>query len=144
MTEVPGSVLASMLGPMEREPSWSVLVIEDSPDAAKALTQLLRGSGAHVVATASAAAALEVAATRSFDVILIDLGLPDISGDVVIRHIIQTASRRPRVIAMTGHDETWQQRARDAGATAVLTKPLSWPALLAAIKGAEPASAAAS
>jgi hypothetical protein len=120
---------------MQPGTAWSVLVIEDSADTAQALTQLLRGTGASVVSTASAGEALKVAATRSFDVILTDLGLPDIPGDVVIRHIIQTAARRPRVVVMTGHDESWQQRAREAGADAVLAKPLNWADLLVAMRG---------
>lgn len=117
--------------------AWSVLLIEDAPDTAQALTQLLRGAGASVVSTASAGEALKVAESETFDVILIDLGLPDIPGDVVIRHVIQTAAKRPRVVVMTGHDESWQQRAREAGADAVLVKPLNWAELLVAMRGSD-------
>jgi two-component system CheB/CheR fusion protein len=110
-----------------------ILLIEDSVDAIDALAQLLRITGADVVTTGSAAEAVKAVAAQDFDVVVSDLGLPDVPGDVVIRHILATATRRPRVVVMTGRDESWHRRARDAGADAVLVKPFNWSELIASL-----------
>jgi CheY-like chemotaxis protein len=59
--------------------------------------------GAEVVATATGRETAEAAERQPFDVVLTDLGLPDIPGDVVIRHLLAKAPRRPRVIVLTGY-----------------------------------------
>jgi CheY-like chemotaxis protein len=63
---------------------------------------------------------------HDFDVVLTDLGLPDISGDVVIRRVLASARRRPRIIVVTGYDEPFVSRAKQAGADAVFNKPVVW------------------
>jgi CheY-like chemotaxis protein len=63
-------------------------------------------------------------------VLLTDLGLPDIPGDMVIRHVVATARRKPWVVVVTGYDEPFIGRARAAGADAILTKPIAWAQLL--------------
>ncbi len=106
-----------------------VLLVEDSPDIREAFTLLLRAEGVDVVATASGTEATEQAATDDFDVMLTDLGLPDIPGDVVIRRVLAGARRRPRVIVVTGYDEPFVSRARQAGADVVFNKPIVWATL---------------
>jgi CheY-like chemotaxis protein len=81
------------------------------------------------VATASGREAIDVAAHQQFDVVLTDLGLPDIPGDVVIRRVLAGARRRPRIIVVTGYDEPFVSRARQAGADAVFSKPVVWSTL---------------
>jgi two-component system CheB/CheR fusion protein len=91
---------------------------------------LLRSEGAEVTATSSGREAVECLARRPYDVVLTDLGLPDVTGDALIRQILTTASRRPRVVAVTGYGEPHQERARAAGADVVLSKPVEWTVLL--------------
>ena len=91
---------------------------------------LLEAEGAHVVATGSGAEGADLAARGDFDVVLTDLGLPDISGEMVIRHAVRNARRRPRVVVVTGYDEPFTSRAREAGADVVLTKPVLWSSLV--------------
>ena len=107
-----------------------VLLVEDARDILDVFTLLLKAEGAEVVATGSGREAIELAAQQDFDVLLTDLGLPDIPGDVVIRQVVATARRRPRVVVVTGFEEPFVGRARQAGADVVLTKPLAWSALL--------------
>ena len=107
-----------------------VLLVEDAKDIRDVFALLLAAEGAEVAATGSGREAIELAGEREFDVLLTDLGLPDIPGDVVIRHVVTTARRRPWVVVVTGYDEPFIGRARQAGADVVLTKPLSWSALL--------------
>jgi two-component system, chemotaxis family, CheB/CheR fusion protein len=107
-----------------------VLLVEDAKDIRDVFALLLTAEGAEVSATGSGREAIELATRGDFDVLLTDLGLPDIPGDVVIRHVVATARRRPWVVVVTGYDEPFIGRAREAGADVVLTKPLSWSALL--------------
>ena len=82
------------------------------------------------VRTGSGREATELGTRARFDVLLTDLGLPDIPGDVVIRQIAATAARRPRIVVVTGYEEPFVSRAREAGADVVLTKPIAWSTLL--------------
>ncbi len=103
-----------------------ILIVEDAPDSREAFASLLRAEGAEVVATGTGREALEQVARIPFEVVLTDLGLPDIPGDILIREVLAFTSRRPRIVVMTGYGEPYQSRARAAGADAVLTKPLDW------------------
>jgi CheY-like chemotaxis protein len=108
----------------------AILLIEDAPDIRDAFTVLLRTEGAEVTPAGSGREAAECLARQRYDIVLTDLGLPDIPGDVLIRQIVTTASSRPRVVAVTGYGEPERGRARAAGADAVLAKPVEWSELL--------------
>ena len=110
-----------------------VLLVEDSQDIREVFTLLLRAEGAEVVATASGREAIEQTAKRDFDVVLTDLGLPDIPGDTVIRRVLANSRRRPRIIVVTGYDEPFKSRAREAGADIVFNKPIVWSTLARAL-----------
>jgi two-component system, chemotaxis family, CheB/CheR fusion protein len=112
----------------------SVLVVEDAPDIRDVFTVLLRAEGADVVATGSGREAAEIVSSRRFDVVLSDLGLPDIPGDVLIRQIIASSKGRTRVLAVTGYGEPFVSRARQAGADVVFTKPVEWTRILDFLK----------
>lgn len=104
---------------------------------------LLRAEGAEVVTASTGREALECLTRERFDVLLTDLGLPDIPGELLIREALQTVEPRPRAIVVTGQSEPYLSRARAAGATAVFTKPIEWPELLRALlTEAMPADAA--
>jgi CheY-like chemotaxis protein len=106
-----------------------VLLIEDDATSRAALAELLSGDGAKVVVADCGGAALAVDPDVVFDVVLTDLGLPDIPGDVVIRALLARASVRPRVIAMTGFGEPHLTAATASGADVVLRKPIDWALL---------------
>jgi len=91
---------------------------------------LLRVEGAEVVATGSGREAVDLADRGDFDVVLSDLGLPDMPGDVLIRQILSSTRRRARVIVVTGYGEPYLTRARQAGADVVFTKPVEWAQVL--------------
>lgn len=111
-----------------------ILVIEDAPDIRDVFTILLRAEGAQVTATGSGREAAELARDGRFDVVLSDIGLPDIPGDVLIRQIRAASRGRTRVIAVTGYGEPFITRARQAGADVVFTKPVEWTRILDYIK----------
>lgn len=107
-----------------------VLVVEDAADIRDVFVVLLRAEGADVIATGSGREAAEIASQRQFDVVLSDLGLPDIPGDVLIRQILASSKGRTRVVVVTGYGEPYVSRARQAGADVVFTKPVEWTRIL--------------
>jgi CheY-like chemotaxis protein len=119
-----------------------VLVVEDATDIRELLTVLLQTEGADVRAAASAIEALEIAAAWTFDVLLTDLGLPDVAGDLLIKEILGLKGPRLRVVVMTGFGEPYLGRARQAGAAVVFTKPLDWSLLRAHLRAPDEALAA--
>jgi len=115
---------------MSRLDGVRVLVVDDTKDIRDVFTQLLAGEGAEVIAAATGDEAVEIAKKGDFDLLITDLKLPDISGDIVIRHVTATARRRPRVVVVTGQGEPFLSRAREAGADLVLSKPVAWTDLI--------------
>ncbi len=107
-----------------------VLLVEDAQDIREVFALLLQEEGALVTAVATGREAIERAGREDVDVVLTDLGLPDLPGDTVISRVVATSRRRPRVVVVTGYDEPFIGRARAAGADIVLTKPVVWSALL--------------
>ena len=107
-----------------------ILVVEDAADIREVFTVLLRAEGAHVVAAANGREATEAAARQHFDVILSDLGLPDVPGDVLIKQLLASVRKGTRVVVITGYGEPYLTRARQAGAEVVFTKPVEWTRIL--------------
>jgi two-component system CheB/CheR fusion protein len=107
-----------------------ILIVEDAADIREVFTVLLRAEGADVIAAGTGREAAEWAGRREFDVILSDLGLPDIPGDVLIRQILANSKGRTRVVVVTGYGEPYLTRARQAGADVVFTKPVEWTRIL--------------
>ena len=127
-----------MSGPEQR----TFLVVEDAPDIREAFTLLLRAEGAHVEAAANGREALELGVRGDFDVVLSDLGLPDIPGDVLIRQLLAQSRGRTRVLVVTGYGEPYLTRARQAGAHVVFTKPVEWSRILDALQRPDLAASA--
>jgi len=119
-----------------------VLLVEDAEDIRDVLGFLLRSDGAEVCAAGTAREAMAAAARQDFDVLLTDLGLPDVAGDDLIRDILTMKKHRPRVIVVTGFGEPYASRARQAGADAVFVKPLEWSELRSALHAHDEAVAA--
>jgi len=113
----------------------SILVVEDAPDVLDVFTTLLRLEGAHAVGTANGVDALAASRRHHFDVAIVDLGLPDIPGEVLIRAVKAATGRPPTVVVITGESGASVSRARDAGASAVFVKPCDWAHILAYLNG---------
>jgi CheY-like chemotaxis protein len=111
-----------------------ILVIEDVPDIRDVFTILLRSEGADVVSVGTGREAAELVGRREFDVVLTDLGLPDIPGDVLVRQIVGVGRKRARVAVITGYGEPYLTRARQAGADVVFLKPVEWTRILDYLK----------
>ena len=107
-----------------------ILVIEDAPDIREVFGVLLRAEGADVVAVGTGREAIDSSQDECYDVIVSDLGLPDIPGDVLIRQLLTNCRPRPCVIVITGYGEPFISRARAAGADIVFNKPVEWTRVL--------------
>jgi PAS domain S-box-containing protein len=112
-----------------------ILIVEDNPDAGQTLRDLLEILGHDVAVAETAAQALDALHTRGADVVLCDLGLPDMSGYDLVRAIRGDASLRTLpVVALTGYGQPEdRQRTADAGFDDHLTKPVNIEALNAVL-----------
>jgi two-component system KDP operon response regulator KdpE len=124
----------------EREPEATgegagrvVLVVEDEPQVMRFLRATLAAHGYHLAEASTGQQALVEAATRLPDVILLDLGLPDIDGVEVVRRLREWSTAPVIVISARGREHDKIQ-ALDAGADDYLTKPFGVGELLARMR----------
>lgn len=112
-----------------------VLLVEDNETIRNAFALLLEESGYAVEQAASGAAALESAAAVLPDVVLMDLGLPDMNGLEVTRRLkADPATQSARVVAITGRAlQTDQNACLAAGCSAYVAKPVDTTLLLSII-----------
>ena len=112
-----------------------VLVVDDEPQILRALRINLRVRQYEVLTAASGAEALEVAGHHPPDLVILDLGLPDLSGIDVI-HGLRGWTTAPIVVLSGRADSTDKVEALDAGADDYVTKPFSMDELLARMRAA--------
>lgn len=142
IVRLPLAVSAVSLEPSAAPPvrpedtTMRVLVVDDNVDAAESLASLLRLVGHRVEVANDGIEALERAQQWQPDVVLLDLGLPRLSGLDVSRRIReQPWGRGMRLVALTGWgQELDRQHTRESGFDAHLVKPVDLDALLAALQ----------
>jgi CheY-like chemotaxis protein len=105
-----------------------VLVIEDNEDAADSLRELLEFDHHQVKVAHTGRAGIEVAREFRPDVVLCDLGLPEMDGYEVARRLrTDVTPRHPVLVALSGYASPEdQRRATEAGFQLHLGKPASW------------------
>lgn len=113
----------------------SALVIDDEPQIQRLLTITLEANGYHVTAIGNGQDGLAAAAQRRHDVILLDLGLPDVSGLSVLKQIREW-TQTPVVILTVQDAESDKIEALDSGADDFVTKPFNTGELLARLRAA--------
>jgi two-component system KDP operon response regulator KdpE len=114
-------------------PGPLILVIEDEPQVRRFLRATLGSHGYRVVEVTTAQEALAEATTRIPDVVLLDLGLPDLDGIEVVGRLREWATMPIIVVSARGKEED-KIHALDAGADDYLTKPFGAGELLARIR----------
>lgn len=119
-----------------------ILVVDDEPQLLRALNTNLRARGYEVDLAATGESALQLAARKHPDVVVLDLGLPGMDGVEVIRGL-RGWSRVPIIVLSVRDREADKVAALDAGADDYVTKPFGMDELLArlraALRRAEPA-----
>jgi CheY-like chemotaxis protein len=117
-----------------------ILVVDDNKDAANSLAMLLNMMGYDVRTAHDGLEAVGAATTFEPSVILLDIGLPKLSGYEVARQIRQQQQPQPLLIALTGWgQEEDRRRSKAAGFDHHMTKPVDFNALKKLLSDSDPA-----
>jgi len=135
ISHVPQATSASDPAPAAPElRGCRILIVDDNADAADTLRAFLGFAGCEASCAYDGTSALEAAARFRPEVVLLDLGLPDIDGYEVLRRLRASAGNGPAVIALSGFAQPSDlARIKEAGFDARLRKPAASDALMAAI-----------
>ena len=113
--------------------SGTVLVVEDDLVTRHYLARTLCSNNYQVIETATGEDGIAQACARQPDVVLLDLGLPDVEGVDVVRRLREWTATPIIVLSLRGHERD-KVAALDAGADDYLTKPFGVPELLARMR----------
>ena len=113
-----------------------VLVVEDEPAIRRFLRTSLTAQGYQVTEAEDGTAALEHLRRGLVDILVLDLGLPDINGLEIIERVRGQGSALPIVVLSARTDETGKIDALDLGADDFITKPFGIDELLARLRAA--------
>ncbi|MCT1442111.1 MULTISPECIES: response regulator [Corynebacterium] len=112
-----------------------VLLVDDDPRLVRTLSINLRARGYEVSTATTGARALQLAAQAQPDVIILDMGLPDIDGSIVLEGI-RGWSDVPVIVLTARTDPLFSASSLDKGADDYVTKPFSMEELLARVRAA--------
>ena len=110
-----------------------ILIVEDDPPIRNLISVTLEAHEYRHIAAGNAGSAILEATSHNPDIMLLDLGLPDMDGVEVIRKI-RSWSNMPIIVISARNDDTDKIEALDAGADDYLTKPFSVDELLARLR----------
>ena len=112
-----------------------ILLVDDSTTLRTMVKICLKGTGYGLTEAENGMQALELLKTRSFDLILTDLNMPELDGFTFIEEArkLQSAERTPIVVMTSREAETDIERAFDLGAASYVNKPVKKEELLAVV-----------
>ena len=111
----------------------SVLVIDDEPQIRRVVRNALSGDGRRVIEAATGSEAIDLAAAERPMLVILDLGLPDMTGEQVCREI-RSWSAAPILVLSARHSDAEKVALLDAGADDYMTKPFSTIELQARVR----------
>lgn len=111
-----------------------VLVIEDDPSVRTLVKAVLEHDGNKVTQAGNAADGREFATTNAYDIIILDLGLPDGDGYEIAKHIRNQEITTPILVLSAEHETDVKIKCLKIGADDYLTKPFNTEELLARIE----------
>jgi DNA-binding response OmpR family regulator len=123
-----------MVGTDITPPAPTILIVEDDSRIAAFITKGLRASGFVCEWVTTGGEALERIEAGGIDVQILDLGLPDVDGLVILQELIDRGSSVPTVIVTARSDPKDRSKAMSLGAKTYLTKPFAFSDLLAAVR----------
>ena len=110
-----------------------VLIVDDEPQIRRLLTVTLEANAYRVLAAASGQEGVVLAAQHRPALVILDLGLPDLAGQEVLRRLCEW-STTPVIVLSVQDDEKGKVAALDAGADDYVTKPFNTDELLARLR----------
>ena len=112
--------------------SCQILLIEDNADTNFTLEKLLKQEGHRVTSRSNGSSGLFVAMQNNYDVIICDIGLPDMDGFEIVKKLrSETSLSIPVLIALSGYNQLGiQQKAKESGFDYFLVKPVNVAVLL--------------
>ena len=113
-----------------------ILIVDDEPPIRRLLRTSLASQGFHVAEAGTGGEALAEIEQHTPDLIILDLGLPDIQGHELIRTLRDRGSSVPIIVLSSRTDETGKVEALDLGADDYVTKPFGTDELFARIRAA--------
>ena len=113
-----------------------ILIVDDEPPIRRFLRTSLSAQGYVVLEAGDGAEALDVLKRNTVDVVVLDLGLPNLHGFDVIQQMRDGKSAVPIIVLSSRTDEAGKVRALDLGADDYVTKPFGLDELLARIRTA--------
>jgi len=118
-----------------RPPRRRILIVDDNHDAATSLARLLEHAGHEVRDVRDGRSALDIVRAFEPEVVLLDIGLPDMDGWQLARALRQDAAIGPiKLIAISGYGQAAdRRRSRDAGIDQHLTKPVDYASIAACL-----------
>ena len=114
-----------------------ILVVDDEPAILRFLRAGLGSQNYLVIEAQTGQAAIDAARQHRADLIVLDLGLPDIDGLEVIRHLREAGVALPIIVLSSRENEAAKVTALDLGADDYITKPFGIDELLARIRAAQ-------
>lgn len=111
----------------------SVLLVDDDPQIVRAIVPALEVSGHRVTVTHTGQDAINQVDTAEWDALVVDLGLPDMDGKSVIRHL-RGNHNIPVVVISAQHSQAEVDAAQVAGANIFLHKPFRTPDLIRSLE----------
>jgi two-component system KDP operon response regulator KdpE len=116
--------------------SKTILIVEDDKDLLLAMSVRMTARGFTILSAKDAASAIQLAATNKPDLILLDLGLPDNNGFIVMDIVSQlrSAATVPIIVVSARPADVYREAALLAGAKAYFQKPFDNDALMSAIQ----------
>jgi two-component system, OmpR family, KDP operon response regulator KdpE len=113
-----------------------VLIVDDEPAIRRFLRAGLRAQGYQISEAPDGRVALDLFRRETPDVVVLDLGLPDIDGFEIIKQLRERGSSAPIIVLSSRADEIGKVRALDLGADDYVTKPFGVEELLARLRAA--------
>jgi two-component system KDP operon response regulator KdpE len=113
-----------------------ILVIDDEPPIRKLLRVGLSAHGYQIVEASNGRMALDLLSEQAPDLVILDLGLPDMEGHELLRTMRGRNESVPIVVLSSRDDETGKVQALDSGADDYVTKPFGMDELLARMRAA--------
>jgi two-component system, OmpR family, response regulator QseB len=111
-----------------------ILIIEDEIHIVTPVVKALHSQGFMASVAENGTKAIDVARDRDFDLVILDLGLPDLDGWIVLKTIRERGDRMPIIILTARDDVRDKVTGLESGANDYMTKPFSFQELLARIR----------